>query len=88
MSRIASTSTKVSVLDFLPDQAVRLAIGEYENSGNINYGPVTASTKNRTYEVVLDYISADVVQLPVIVHRYFFENEEKPITIPVFDDSL
>ncbi|HVY04672.1 MAG TPA: hypothetical protein VHB46_01725 [Burkholderiales bacterium] len=43
-------------LSSLPSEAVRLAIGQTDISGNISYGPFTALRKEGSYVVVLDYI--------------------------------
>jgi hypothetical protein len=43
------------VLEFLPDEAMRIAIGEVKKDGSIAYGPAKAGIKGHTYVMVLDY---------------------------------
>ncbi len=67
------TSKFKKLLECLPDQAVRLAIGEYDVNGSLSFGPATTGYKNKSYQVILDYISVDVAQLPVYVEKSFVE---------------
>ena len=48
-----------------PDQAVRLAIGEFNASGQLSFGPLSTGYEGRQYQVILDYISVDVAELYV-----------------------
>jgi hypothetical protein len=45
-----------NVLQALPDETMRLAIGTFDSSGNLTYGPARLGTANNNYEVILDYI--------------------------------
>lgn len=47
------------VLDALPDETMRLAIGQIDISGNITYGPVALSAANSSYIVTVDYIKSN-----------------------------
>jgi hypothetical protein len=46
-------------LKWLPDETVRLAIGEFNASGELTFGPAKLGTKGGRYVVVLDYIKFD-----------------------------
>lgn len=63
-----SISSYKSLLESFPDQTVRLSIEKFEIDGSISYGNfVTAKGKNETYRVTLDYINADVSQVPFLI---------------------
>lgn len=50
------TLTNARLMRSLPDETMRLAVGEISGGGGITYGPATAGYKGRSYVVVLDYI--------------------------------
>ncbi|PKN63032.1 MAG: hypothetical protein CVU57_21190 [Deltaproteobacteria bacterium HGW-Deltaproteobacteria-15] len=50
------TLTNARLMRALPDETMRLAVGEISGGGGITYGPATAGYKGRSYVVVLDYI--------------------------------
>jgi len=55
-----------------PDQTVRIAVGKYDSSGSIVYGPIgKASAQEAEYRVIFDYIIADEVALYLIVTPIF-----------------
>lgn len=63
-----SISSYKSLLESFPDQTVRLSIEKFEVDGSISYGNfVTAKGKNETYRVTLDYINADMSQVPFLI---------------------
>lgn len=47
------------ILEALPDNAVRVAVGSFDASGTVTFGPVQIGTKGNNYQVVLDYINVD-----------------------------
>lgn len=55
------------LLDVLPDNAVRVAIKEYNDKGKISFGPVSVGTEGKRYQVVLDYINVDTTNLPFFI---------------------
>lgn len=44
------------ILNALPDETMRLAIGEVNSSGGLSFSGATVGYKGRTYVVILDYI--------------------------------
>jgi hypothetical protein len=44
------------LLSVLPDETMRIAIGEVQRSGNVSYGPAKTGVAGNSYVVVLDYI--------------------------------
>ena len=66
----------------LPSEAVRLAIGQADSSGNITFGPFTAHAKTGSYVVVLDYIKYESKSLQVIV------SETLPADLQLMTDKL
>lgn len=61
-----SRTTNQIIMDLLPDETTRLAIGQSDISGNISYGPAKVGYKGHTYNVVLDYIKFDTKSLEII----------------------
>ncbi len=49
------------ILAALPDETIRLAIGSYNVSGGITYGPAGASYSKGEYVVILDYTKCTTV---------------------------
>jgi hypothetical protein len=48
-----------TVLNSLPDNAVRVAVKEYDFKGKIAYGPASVGEEGKRYQVILDYINVD-----------------------------
>ena len=63
------TGTFKPLLDSLPDEAVRMAIGEYDASGTLVYGPGKIGVSGQSYQVVIDYISVDTANVSVYIDR-------------------
>lgn len=59
--------TNQKILNSLPDETMRMAIGEVQASGGITYGPAKAVYSASNYVVVLDYIKSTTNSLPVAV---------------------
>lgn len=47
------------LLDSLPDNAVRMAIKEYDAKGKLSFGASSVGSEGHRYQVVLDYINVD-----------------------------
>jgi len=62
-------SEKPPVLDTLPDQTVRIAVGSYDRSGKLSFGPVSAGVAGHSYQIVLDYIASDTTSISVYMRR-------------------
>src|SRR5438105_1645547 len=63
-----------SVLDSLPDEAARIAVGSYDATGSLSFGPAKVGVEDHTYQVVLDYIDVDEATLTVEVVRTLIED--------------
>jgi hypothetical protein len=61
-----------SILNSLPDNAVRVAVKEYDINGKIAYGPASVGTAGKRYQVVLDYINVDTANI-----RFYLDLEMK-----------
>ena len=55
------------VLSSLPDITMRLAVGSFDISGNISYGPVKTGVAGSRYQIVMDYIQYTTLSIPVTV---------------------
>jgi len=74
----------IAILDSLPDQAVRIAVGQYDASGTLVFGPAKIGLSGQSYQVVLDYISVDTANVPVYIERLKPDGKE----ISPFDASF
>lgn len=61
--------TNQQKLDFLPDETMRLAIGKFQASGSVTYGPLSVASAGSSYLVVLDYVKFTTKQLPLVLVR-------------------
>lgn len=57
--------TNERILNSLPDETMRLAIGELQGNGGITFGPAQAGYEGNSYVVVLDYIKFNTNPLGV-----------------------
>ena len=48
-----------ALLKALPDNAVRIAVKEYDIKGNLSYAGSSVGTEGKRYQVILDYINVD-----------------------------
>lgn len=51
------------VLDALPDETMRMAIGKLDVNGNISYGPTSISAANSKYVVTIDYVKSNTIPM-------------------------
>lgn len=51
---------KPSILSQLPDNAVRIAVRKLSGAGSLGFGPAQVGVQGNSYQVILDYINADV----------------------------
>lgn len=51
------------ILNALPDETMRLAIGQIDVNGNVTYGPVSTSIEHGRYIVTVDYIKSNTYPL-------------------------
>jgi hypothetical protein len=72
------------VLDALPDNAVRIAVGSFDQSGKLTYGPAQIGTQGNSYQVILDYINVDVAQMFFRISRTVASTGQP---ISVWDES-
>ncbi|WP_073564927.1 hypothetical protein [Archangium sp. Cb G35] len=76
------------LLEALPDQAVRIAVGTYDASGTLVFGPAKIGVKGQSYQVVLDYVSVDATNVPVYIERWFYDDKGTRKEASVFDESV
>lgn len=66
----AKPNSPASLLDSLPDNAVRMLVERIDRSGAITYGSSRAALKDESYRVTIDYINADTVNVPVSIAKF------------------
>ena len=52
-----------AILDSLPDNAVRIAVKEYDAKGKLAYGASSVGSEGKRYQVILDYINVDATNI-------------------------
>jgi hypothetical protein len=65
------------IFSLLPDTTMRLAVGSFDSSGNITYGPVKVGMAGSRYQVILDYIQYAMLQIPVSVKELPLPDEAR-----------
>jgi hypothetical protein len=59
----AAKPKPVDILNALPDETMRMAIGKVDLNGNITYGPASISAANSRYVVTIDYVKSNTIPL-------------------------
>jgi hypothetical protein len=54
-----------TLLQSLPDNAVRMLIERFNASGSVTYGPAKLGGKGESYRVTVDYINADTINMRI-----------------------
>jgi len=63
------THTNKHLLNALPDETMRLAIGQFDGKVGLTFGTATAGTEGNNYVVILDYIKFNTDSLPVVLEK-------------------
>jgi hypothetical protein len=58
-----------TLLQSLPDNAVRMLIERFNASGSVTYGPAKLGAKGESYRVTIDYINADTINIQVWISK-------------------
>jgi len=58
-----------TLLQSLPDNAVRMLIERFNASGSVTYGPSKLGVKGESYRVTVDYINADTINVRVWIRK-------------------
>lgn len=61
--------TNKQLLDALPDETMRLAIGQFDGKVGLTFGTAKAGVAGNNYVVILDYIKFNTDSLPVILEK-------------------
>ncbi|PHX05153.1 hypothetical protein [Vibrio splendidus] len=72
--------TNQELLESLPDETMRIAIGELDSKGSLTYGPATVGVAGNSYIVILDYMKFNTNALPVIVTSNDFGQKSASLT--------
>ena len=52
-----------TLLESLPDNAVRMSVEQFNASGAVSYGPAGIGAEGESYRVTVDYINADTTNV-------------------------
>lgn len=61
--------TQRPMLNSLPDQTVRIAVGQFDSNGSITFGAGSVGYEGSNYQVILDYMNTDTVTGSFLVRR-------------------
>jgi hypothetical protein len=70
-----------AILDSLPDNAVRIAIKEYDAKGKLAVGAASIGTEGKRYQVILDYINVDTANIRFFINSSLPLGAEGPLEI-------
>jgi len=76
-SRNDQIMTNTRLLKALPDETMRLAIGQVSGSVGITYGPATVGYEGNSYVVILDYVKFNTESFAVKLSEPDSKNERK-----------
>ena len=62
-----SVTGKDAILALLPDETIRMAVGELTADGGITFGPARLGTASRNYVVIVDYMKYTTQVLPATI---------------------
>jgi hypothetical protein len=74
---IALKSGTTKLLDSLPDETIRLAVGTVSGDGGLSFGPAKLGIEGRNYVVVLDYIKFATDSFPVALSPRDIQGKRK-----------
>lgn len=60
----------VPLLKSLPDISVRYAIGTFDASAGLTFGPARATVKGENYRAILDYVNVDAIPVTFLLTAY------------------
>jgi hypothetical protein len=72
------------VLKALPDETIRLAVGQVNNQGGITFSTASVGYEGNSYVVILDYVKFNTVSFPVKLEK---ENNQKDIKASLTTDD-
>jgi hypothetical protein len=83
--------TTKRVLDSLPDETMRIAIGQVQGNGGITFGPAKAGVAGNSYVVILDYIKFETKSFGVDITdsagkrtANLSASKAPPVIVPVY----
>ncbi|WP_404342676.1 hypothetical protein [Pseudoalteromonas mariniglutinosa] len=68
-----------TILESLPDNAVRMSVEQFSASGAVTYGPAGIGAKGESYRVTVDYINADTTNVQLWISKRAENYSDKKI---------
>jgi hypothetical protein len=68
-------TSRVKILDLLPDNAVRMLVERFDMKGDVTYGASKIAAHGESYRVTIDYINADTVAVPFRISKIMYLRE-------------
>jgi len=76
-------SSAMTLLEALPDNAVRMLVEQFDLSGGVTYGSSKTAAKGESYRVTVDYINADTINFPVAIKKQMRSKKKDGVMEPV-----
>lgn len=83
--------SNAKILDALPDETMRIAIGQIQANGGITFGPAKAGVAGNSYVVVLDYVKFETKSFGVDISvadgrktASLSAQKSPPVIVPVY----
>ncbi|HKE95475.1 MAG TPA: hypothetical protein VKB34_14270, partial [Povalibacter sp.] len=73
----------MTLLEALPDNAVRMLVEQFDLSGGVTYGSSKTAAKGESYRVTVDYINADTINFPVAIKKQMRSKKKDGVMEPV-----
>lgn len=66
-----------TLLQSLPDNAVRMLVERFNESGTVTYGPAKLGAQGESYRVTIDYINADTINMQIWIAKSMQSSVDK-----------
>lgn len=77
----------VDLPEAFPDNHVRIAYKSFNSSGDVSYGPISSTAANDRYQIVIDYINADVINQAFYVLKEACDSNGTCTPVSLYNDA-
>uniref|UniRef100_UPI00404B9FEC hypothetical protein n=2 Tax=Gelidibacter sp. TaxID=2018083 RepID=UPI00404B9FEC len=72
-----------NILNKLPNEATRVAIGKINSNGTVTFGPFSVAKAGESYSVIIDYIKYTTTSIPVQYEENYSEESKKEYSVRI-----
>ncbi|PIB29000.1 hypothetical protein BFP78_15550 [Gaetbulibacter sp. 5U11] len=77
-----------NIINELPNEATRIAIGKIELNGSISFGPFNVAKSGETYTVIVDYIKYITTSIPAEYSSKYSQDEYRNKILTDYNETL